>query len=215
MRWRLEGDEFVMSWIERSGPLVLLPERGGFGSTVVDSRAKLSVGGEVELNYAPSGLMWRLTCPAANAMEPLGMSQISGEGENRSDVDWRFANKSALMLCLARQSNDSEVGQNVRNWPKAADLRSASRRAGFADRSVMEFSGDHFAQRHMHHAPANPGRRLCDFASTRPEPGFPVVPKRSAAFRLSCKRSPNQVIRRPCDATLILDCLGGDPHGVS
>jgi hypothetical protein len=29
-----------------------------------------SVGGEVELNYAPSGLMWRLTCPAANALEP-------------------------------------------------------------------------------------------------------------------------------------------------
>ena len=67
--WRLEGDIFMMSWTERSGPPVSPPERHGFGSTVVDSMIKQSVGGEVELNCAPSGLIWRLTCPAANALE--------------------------------------------------------------------------------------------------------------------------------------------------
>jgi hypothetical protein len=41
--------------------------------------AKQSVGGEVELNYAPLGLMWRLTCPAANALEPWQRESISGE----------------------------------------------------------------------------------------------------------------------------------------
>ena len=69
VRWRLEGVTFVMSWTERNGPPVSPPERRGFGSTVVDPMAKLSVGGKVELDYAPSGLMWRLTCPAANALE--------------------------------------------------------------------------------------------------------------------------------------------------
>jgi PAS domain S-box-containing protein len=69
MRWQLEGDIFMMSWTERNGPPVTPPERHGFGSTVVDSMMKQSVGGEVELNYAPSGLTWRLTCPAANALE--------------------------------------------------------------------------------------------------------------------------------------------------
>jgi two-component sensor histidine kinase len=69
VRWRLDGDTFVMSWTERNGPLVSPPGRRGFGSTVVDSMAKLTVGGNVELDYAPSGLMWRLTCPAANALE--------------------------------------------------------------------------------------------------------------------------------------------------
>jgi len=44
-------------------------ERRGSGSTVIASMAKLSVGGELELDYAPSGLEWRLTCPAANALE--------------------------------------------------------------------------------------------------------------------------------------------------
>jgi len=79
VRWRLEGDTFMMSWTERNGPPVSPPERRGFGSTVVDSMAKLSVGGEVQLDYAPSGLMWRLKCPAANALEPWERESITGE----------------------------------------------------------------------------------------------------------------------------------------
>jgi two-component sensor histidine kinase len=62
----------MMSWTERDGPSVSEPKRRGFGSTVVDSMAKLSVGGDVQLDYVPLGLMWRLTCPAPNAVEPLG-----------------------------------------------------------------------------------------------------------------------------------------------
>jgi len=58
-----------MSWTERDGPPVRPPERRGFGSTVIDSMAKRSVSGEVQLDYAPLGLEWRLTCPAANALE--------------------------------------------------------------------------------------------------------------------------------------------------
>jgi two-component sensor histidine kinase len=45
------------------------PERRGFGTTVVDAMAKRTVDGEVELDYAPSGLKWRLTCLMANALE--------------------------------------------------------------------------------------------------------------------------------------------------
>ena len=60
---------FVMSWTERNGPPVSPPERRGFGTTVVDSIVKQTVNGEVQLDYAPSGLVWRLTCLATNAME--------------------------------------------------------------------------------------------------------------------------------------------------
>jgi two-component sensor histidine kinase len=69
VRWLLEGDTFMMNWTERNGPPVSPPERSGFGSTVVDSMAKLSVRGEVKLDYAPSGLMWRLSCSAVNALD--------------------------------------------------------------------------------------------------------------------------------------------------
>ena len=83
VRWRLEGDTFMMSWTERNGPPVSPPERRGFGSTVVDSMAKLSVGGEVQLDYAPSGVTWRLTCRAANALEAWEREQnFRGRGKS-------------------------------------------------------------------------------------------------------------------------------------
>jgi PAS domain S-box-containing protein len=70
--WRLDGDTLGMSWIERNGPPVRPPERQGFGTTVTRSMAQRALGGEVEVDYAPRGLEWRLTCPAANALEPCG-----------------------------------------------------------------------------------------------------------------------------------------------
>jgi two-component sensor histidine kinase len=73
MAWQFDRDIFSMHWTERNGPPVSPPERRGFGSTVIDSMAKRTLGGEVELDYAPSGLAWRLTCPTANALERGGI----------------------------------------------------------------------------------------------------------------------------------------------
>jgi PAS domain S-box-containing protein len=67
--WRLDGDVFTMSWTECDGPCVSRPERCGFGSTVIASMVKQTVNGEVRLDYVPSGVVWHLICPAANALE--------------------------------------------------------------------------------------------------------------------------------------------------
>jgi PAS domain S-box-containing protein len=67
--WATTDDTFTMSWTERNGPPVRPPERKGFGSTVIDSMAGRTLGGEVQLDYPASGLEWRLACPAANALE--------------------------------------------------------------------------------------------------------------------------------------------------
>jgi two-component sensor histidine kinase len=67
--WRLDGDVFAMTWMERDGPPVSPPESRGFGSTVVDSMVKQTVDGKVQLDYAPSGVAWNMTCPAANVLE--------------------------------------------------------------------------------------------------------------------------------------------------
>jgi PAS domain S-box-containing protein len=67
--WQSERDVFTMSWTESDGPPVQPPKRRGFGSTVIDSMAMRATDGEVQLDYAPSGLVWRLRCPAANALE--------------------------------------------------------------------------------------------------------------------------------------------------
>jgi PAS domain S-box-containing protein len=67
--WRLDGDVFAMNWTEFDGPPVSPPERCGFGSTVITSMVKQTVNGEVQLDYVPSGVVWSLTCAAANALE--------------------------------------------------------------------------------------------------------------------------------------------------
>ena len=68
--WGIDGGTLAMSWTERDGPPVSLPKRRGFGTIVTEAIAARSMDGAVKLDYAPSGLTWRLTCPAANALEP-------------------------------------------------------------------------------------------------------------------------------------------------
>jgi PAS domain S-box-containing protein len=67
--WRLDGGRLSMNWMEHDGPPVQPPARRGFGNTVIDSMVRRTVDGEVQLDYSPPGLEWRLTCPAANVLE--------------------------------------------------------------------------------------------------------------------------------------------------
>ncbi|HEX3449481.1 MAG TPA: HWE histidine kinase domain-containing protein, partial [Isosphaeraceae bacterium] len=85
VRWGTDGDTFAMSWTERDGPPVSAPKRRGFGTIVMEAMTERSVDGTVDLDYAPSGVTWRLTCPAANALEPWEREQNSGERENRTN----------------------------------------------------------------------------------------------------------------------------------
>jgi PAS domain S-box-containing protein len=66
--WGSDGDTLTMGWTERDGPPVSAPERRGFGTIVMKAMTERSLDGQVQLNYAPSGLIWRLACPAANAL---------------------------------------------------------------------------------------------------------------------------------------------------
>jgi len=74
IRWGTDRDTFTMSWAERDGPPVSAPKRVGFGTIVMKAMTERSVDGTVDLDYAPSGVTWRLTCPAANALGPNGDS---------------------------------------------------------------------------------------------------------------------------------------------
>jgi PAS domain S-box-containing protein len=68
--WRTDCDVLTMIWTERDGPQVSPPQRLGFGTVVMKEMTERSVDAKVDLKYAPSGLIWRLTCPAVNALEP-------------------------------------------------------------------------------------------------------------------------------------------------
>jgi two-component sensor histidine kinase len=69
--WGIEGDMFTMSWIEHDGPPVSPPKQTGFGGTVITSLPELTIGAEAQLEHAPSGTSWSLTCPKANALATL------------------------------------------------------------------------------------------------------------------------------------------------
>jgi PAS domain S-box-containing protein len=66
--WQLEGGQFSIGWIEHDGPRVRPPKRRGFGSTIISVVAEASVGGEVKLDYASTGIVWRLKCAASRAL---------------------------------------------------------------------------------------------------------------------------------------------------
>jgi PAS domain S-box-containing protein len=69
IRWGIDGDTLAMSWTECEGRPVSAPTRRGFGTIVMKTMAARSVDGKVDLDHAPSGLTWRLTCPVANVLE--------------------------------------------------------------------------------------------------------------------------------------------------
>ena len=60
---------FVITWRECDGPTVTAPSGAGFGSTVLCRVAKESLDAEVELDYASTGLVWKLQCPAGEILE--------------------------------------------------------------------------------------------------------------------------------------------------
>jgi PAS domain S-box-containing protein len=72
--WRLEragagAHRFTMEWSERGGPTVVTPTQRGFGWTVLCQLTTMSMGANVTLEYAPTGVVWRLGCPADRICE--------------------------------------------------------------------------------------------------------------------------------------------------
>lgn len=69
IRWEVDEATFSISWVETCRLNIAAPTRKGFGTRAIASMAKLSVDGEVELDYSPTGLKWILRCPVSNAVE--------------------------------------------------------------------------------------------------------------------------------------------------
>jgi PAS domain S-box-containing protein len=67
VEWSLAGNgaepRLHLRWREDGGPPVEKPHHRGFGRTVIEQMAALTVGGKVELDYDPGGLKWTLEAP--------------------------------------------------------------------------------------------------------------------------------------------------------
>jgi two-component sensor histidine kinase len=131
--WGVDGDKFTMTWIEHDGPTVSPPERTGFGSTVITSLPELVIGGEAQLEHAPSGTTWRMTCPAADALE---MAESSSPRRSVSAGDrglyiargrWKFlpANRSMDLESSDRASVRLENVAAVHDPPQPHQAHAA------------------------------------------------------------------------------------------
>jgi two-component sensor histidine kinase len=64
--WRLENgshERLVIEWQETGGPLVLAPNRSGYGTSIIRELIPFELGGAVELSFAPEGTRCRLEIP--------------------------------------------------------------------------------------------------------------------------------------------------------
>jgi PAS domain S-box-containing protein len=67
--WGLEQDILRMTWTERNGPPVTLPERRGFGARLLERGLAAELSGAVELTYDAAGLTCHMALPL-RALEP-------------------------------------------------------------------------------------------------------------------------------------------------
>ena len=61
--WSTEADTVQLVWQERGGPPVILPERRGFGTRLLERSANYELGGAVDLQFLPGGLRCALRFP--------------------------------------------------------------------------------------------------------------------------------------------------------
>jgi two-component sensor histidine kinase len=89
--WDVSGGVLEISWTERNGPPVKPPRRHGFGTTVITSLPKMTIDGKAQLDFAPSGVSWHLTCPAVNVLlsEETRVKPKSGAGEYHRGISPR------------------------------------------------------------------------------------------------------------------------------
>ena len=82
IRWSVsdDGGLYHICWEERHGPVVQKPDRSGFGRVVIEEMAAISVGGRVELDYAPEGLTWTLEASVDRVAGGPGGLQLAGRG---------------------------------------------------------------------------------------------------------------------------------------
>lgn len=55
--------KLTLSWREIGGPKVAIPDRRGFGSRLIERNIRHDLAGEIEVSYAPEGLIAELTVP--------------------------------------------------------------------------------------------------------------------------------------------------------
>jgi PAS domain S-box-containing protein len=77
VNWEVErGGGFVFNWDEKGGPPVSAPERGGFGSMLIETVVASYFNGSAKLQYLPAGVAYQLTGTIASQDNLLASGQL-------------------------------------------------------------------------------------------------------------------------------------------
>ena len=63
IEWTVEGDQMELLWREREGPAVAPPANAGFGTRMIKRLLAGEFGGKVDLDFAPDGVVCRVSAP--------------------------------------------------------------------------------------------------------------------------------------------------------
>jgi two-component sensor histidine kinase len=67
VRWQLDETtvphRLSLTWEEDGGPSVLEPKRRGFGTRLIERSLAQELGGEVDIRFAPSGVVCSVNAP--------------------------------------------------------------------------------------------------------------------------------------------------------
>lgn len=67
LSWAEQDGSFTIDWRETGGPMVIQPQRDGFGTTLIRHIPARSLDAEVALDYAATGVHWSLCCSTETA----------------------------------------------------------------------------------------------------------------------------------------------------
>ncbi len=145
--WTMLGGDgvprFRMQWSEAEGPPVAAPERVGFGSTVLQHLARMSLSADAQLNFAASGLVWEITCPASRILEgdaPDPETRLAASQLRRAGGIWRrilvVEDETLAAIDVARELAEA----NYEVIGPAASVRQAMRllEQGGCDAAVLD-----------------------------------------------------------------------------
>jgi two-component sensor histidine kinase len=61
--WHADDGRFTLTWRERGGPAVTVPERRGFGSRMIERALAIQLSGTVTIDYQPAGVLCSIDAP--------------------------------------------------------------------------------------------------------------------------------------------------------
>ena len=70
LQWTVSDNALSLQWVERGGPAVSVPEKSGFGTTLIERSVKTE-GGTAHVSYPREGIVWNITLalPSASALD--------------------------------------------------------------------------------------------------------------------------------------------------